>query len=79
MLIYLVIAKLPYLTNPNDKAEACEDDSAKDNNKKRMINPQLPPLHARRLEHTAVQGGGGGLVCICRGLEDYSFSYLTVE
>ena len=63
--------------NTNDKEEACKDDHDEDNNKKIMINPQLPPLHARMLQDTAIDWGGGGLVWSLRGLvwmlEDYNF------
>ena len=53
---------MTYLTNTNDKREACEDYKAKDNNKKRMMKPQLLSLHARWLQDTAREWGGGGLI-----------------
>ena len=59
-----------YLTNTNDKKEAREDGDDETNQKKIIINPQLLPLHARRLQHTAIGWGGGGLVC---AFQDYSF------
>ena len=61
-----------YLTNTNEEKEAREDDDDKDNNKNGMINPQLLPLHAGRLEDTAIGWGGGGLVWSWKGLDDYS-------
>ena len=53
---------MAYLANANDKKEACEDNKAKDNSKKRMIKSHLLPLHTRRLQDTAIGWGGGGLV-----------------
>ena len=69
---------MTYLTNTNDKREACEDYKAKDNNKKRMMKPQLLHLHTRRLQDTARYWGDGGLVWSWRGLENYSFPCLLI-
>ena len=62
-----------YLTNTNDKKEAREDNDDENKQKKIMINPQLLPLHARRLQHTAIGWGGGGLVWTA---QEYSFLQL---
>ena len=67
-----------YLTNTNEKEEACEDNEEEDNNKKRMINHQLISFHAGRLQNTAIRWNGGGLVCGWRSLEDYSFTCLLI-
>ena len=66
------------LTNANEKKEACEDNKAKDNSKKRMMKPQLLHLHTRWLQDATIGGVGGVLVCSCRSLEDYSFTCLLI-
>ena len=60
--------------NTNEK-----DDTSEDDKKQRIINSELIPLHARWLEHTAIQRGEGGLVWRWRWLEDYSFSGLLFK
>ena len=45
------------LTNANEKKEACEDNKAKDNSKKRMMKPQLLHLHTRWLQNATIGGG----------------------
>ena len=68
-----------HLINTNEKDDTSEDDNEEDNKKQRIINSELIPLHARWLEHTAIQRGDRGLVWRWRGLEDYSFSYLLFK
>jgi len=62
------------LADTNEEENTGEDDQKEDEKKKRIKKPEVPPLHARMMEHTA-----RGLVCIFAGQQYGAFPGLPLQ
>ena len=72
--LFFLILYNDNLTNPKNKEEACDD-----NKKQKIVNPQLLPLQARRLQDTAIAKAGRGLVWSRRALEKYLYKTVHLK